>query len=420
MDIKILNEVYRLQSLMEVNKQIIVETSNPRTAIVTSVFNELIQKGETTAVKEILQKFGKNVSDELITSIQNRGIYEAISEAETDGMYNLIKQLTQSSPTYKSILSLEISKAISQHIDEIMGETFLHIDSHITKATPEQLDGYYGELMKGIEKEYPGTSENFAQIYYGKTGRMLGKSVGKSSEAALLPDWAQKFLMPSQTYKDAIISLNQKADKVKSLIFKPEDIKIINGPANLWGRETYEIKLPTGDNVILYKSTGTGAPDLKQQGDWQIIAGFTEKENGTIWFVKDEGTTQLSKGQNPYLTELDKYVKSNGIDSLGKQSMSSSTSKSITPFKNQSGQLVTSNSFSDDMIDWSKVTNAKNMEEYNKVIFNALKTGNYNTISRGGFEKYGIPNFREFLQTKIDLGSNVSLLDSNTWSFRIK
>ena len=67
MDIKILNEVYRLQSLMEVNKQIIVETSNPRTAIVTSVFNELIQKGETTAVKEILQKFGKNVSDELIT-----------------------------------------------------------------------------------------------------------------------------------------------------------------------------------------------------------------------------------------------------------------------------------------------------------------------------------------------------------------
>jgi len=434
MNAKIFNEVKRLQSLMGVSQKNIMEVSNPRAAIVTSIFDELIQKGETTAVKEILQKFGKNVSDELITAIRNKGIYSAISEAETDGMYNLIKQLTQSSSAYKSIFSSEIAKSVQKHISEIMDETFQSIDSHMAKATPEQLDGYYNQLMDAIEKEYPGSSQQFNQVYYGKTGRFLGQqmkngiiSAKKLSEKANFPEWVQRKWFVNDTNSN-ILDLFRKADKLMNIPFDASQIKIINkgdfqayykGQKLNW--DFAELKLPTGDEIILYKSTGTGAPDLKQAGDWQVINGWYEREDGSVWFVKDEKTTQLTKGQNPYLTELDKYVKSNGIDSLGKESMSSSTSKSTEPFKNQSGQFVSSESFDDSMIDWSKVTNAKNMREYNKLIIDALNTGNYSNISRFGFEKYGIPNFREFLQTKMDLNKKVGANpDNGLWYFTIK
>ena len=62
------------------------------------------------------------------------------------------------------------------------------------------------------------------------------------------------------------------------------------------------------------------------------------------------------------------------------------------------GQTLTNKSFDDNLIDWSKVTNAKNMDEYNKIIAQALQTGDFSKISRAGFEKYGISDFRQFLK----------------------
>jgi hypothetical protein len=53
-------------------------------------------------------------------------------------------------------------------------------------------------------------------------------------------------------------------------------------------------------------------------------------------------------------------------------------------------------------INWDGITNAKNMEDYNKIIAKAIKTGDYQYVSRSGFEKFGIPNFREYLQKNID------------------
>jgi len=49
-------------------------------------------------------------------------------------------------------------------------------------------------------------------------------------------------------------------------------------------------------------------------------------------------------------------------------------------------------------IDWSKIVNAKSVEEYDIFINDAIKSNNYNMISRGGFENYGIYNFREYLK----------------------
>ncbi len=49
-------------------------------------------------------------------------------------------------------------------------------------------------------------------------------------------------------------------------------------------------------------------------------------------------------------------------------------------------------------IDWSKILNATNIKEYDIVINDAIKTNNYSKISRGGFESYGITDFREYLK----------------------
>jgi hypothetical protein len=48
-------------------------------------------------------------------------------------------------------------------------------------------------------------------------------------------------------------------------------------------------------------------------------------------------------------------------------------------------------------INWGSITNAKDIKRYDDLIDEAMKSGNFNSISRGGFEAYGIPNFREYL-----------------------
>jgi hypothetical protein len=83
------------------------------------------------------------------------------------------------------------------------------------------------------------------------------------------------------------------------------------------------------------------------------------------------------------------------------------------------GNRISNRSFGDSDIDWSKVTNAKNMNDYNKLISQAIQTGNYQSISRGGFEKFGIANFRDYLMNNI---STVNELDPNIgrWSVTFK
>lgn len=70
-------------------------------------------------------------------------------------------------------------------------------------------------------------------------------------------------------------------------------------------------------------------------------------------------------------------------------------------------------------IDWSKVTNAKNMDVYNKLIAQAIKTGDYKYISAGGFEKFGITNLRDFLKNNIDKVNEV-IPEIGRWSVLFK
>jgi hypothetical protein len=70
-------------------------------------------------------------------------------------------------------------------------------------------------------------------------------------------------------------------------------------------------------------------------------------------------------------------------------------------------------------IDWGKVLNAKNMDDYNKIIAKAIDTNDFKHISSGGFEKFGIPNFRDYLRNNI---SKVNEVDPVTgrWSVIFK
>jgi hypothetical protein len=66
-------------------------------------------------------------------------------------------------------------------------------------------------------------------------------------------------------------------------------------------------------------------------------------------------------------------------------------------------------------INWTNIGNAKNVEDYNKFIDDAIATNDYSKISRVGFEKYGITNFRKYL-ADLDLkaGDNSLARESGT------
>ena len=83
------------------------------------------------------------------------------------------------------------------------------------------------------------------------------------------------------------------------------------------------------------------------------------------------------------------------------------------------GQRISNNSFVKMKPDFTNIKNSKNMDDYNKLIANAIKTGDYSYISSKGFEKFGIDNFRNYLKNNI---SKINELDPTTgrWSVVFK
>lgn len=69
-----------------------------------------------------------------------------------------------------------------------------------------------------------------------------------------------------------------------------------------------------------------------------------------------------------------------------------------------SGKVISPNSFSNRLkdIDFTNILNAKNFDDYNKFIAQALKTNDFSKISRKGFEKFGIDDFRDFLKNNVE------------------
>ena len=148
-------------------------------------------------------------------------------------------------------------------------------------------------------------------------------------------------------------------------------------------RTQIEVTLPNGKKTLMYSSSGANEGTTgKKAGEWFWIPGFAQSG----WYIKTGETVAITKGGNKYLTDFAKYLETNSFKNL---------QTGVLP-KTQNGFL--SSKFGDtSRINWGVITNAKNISDYDVIIDNAMKTGDFSKISRYGFEEYGIPNFREYL-----------------------
>jgi len=265
---------------------------------------------------------------------------------------------------------------VTEQVDGYIKSNSIKIDDIITQDTPQMGGGKIKNPQRTIYEQKP------------------DGSVGEIE----MPSWVW-----DNWWKDGdirggniILELKNKVSRIDNKTFNPNDIKVLNFTTDSGGREYYELLLPTNDKVILYKSSGTGSPELKQKGDWQIVNGFTShpNDNNFFWVAKDVNSTQYTKGESRYFTDLSDYLKQNGdnpITLLGNKSVFSN-------IKPKTELNFLSNKFGDTSeINWSVITNAKNIVDYDKLINDAFTTGDFSKISRSGFENYDIPNFREYL-----------------------
>ena len=156
-----------------------------------------------------------------------------------------------------------------------------------------------------------------------------------------------------------------------------------------------------------------------------------------LLFAIDQLEQDLPKSKEKIKKLLNSYAKSRGNTSWHEikskvqpsQTVGASQSSASQAAKNAgpnlfSGYRISNRSFGPDtkwsnMIDWNNITLAKNWDDYNKIIAKAIKSGNYQEISRKGFEKFGIPNFREFLQNNIKTINEV-VPETGRWSVTFK
>jgi hypothetical protein len=85
-----------------------------------------------------------------------------------------------------------------------------------------------------------------------------------------------------------------------------------------------------------------------------------------------------------------------------------------------SGNRISNKSFGPADIDHTKILNwGGGLDNYNKTIATAIKTGDYKHVSSGGFEKFGITNLRDFLKNNI---KTINEVDPSTgrWSVIFK
>lgn len=147
----------------------------------------------------------------------------------------------------------------------------------------------------------------------------------------------------------------------------------------------------------------------------KFLNGYSRAKGKTNWkVIRDEvsGTTPQPKPQSQAKPNPDHVqVRQNPVGGI---------------FGNKlSGSRISNRSF-ETTTDWyknidpSKITNwGGSIDSYNKVIAKAIKTGDYQYVSSGGFEKFGITNFRDFLKNNI-VKINEVVPETGRWSVNFK
>jgi hypothetical protein len=117
----------------------------------------------------------------------------------------------------------------------------------------------------------------------------------------------------------------------------------------------------------------------------------------TSFFMNGPNKIELLEATNPE-SPIAKFLEKNGYNGLGKEgttpSSAAKTASNVIPTTTNTLQSIIGDT---SKINWAIIGNAKNVEDYNKFIDDAIATNDYMKISRRGFEEYGIPNFRTYL-----------------------
>jgi len=197
MDKKILNEVYRLQSLMGVKKQLVMEApTNPKpfAEFMADFFRKLASQEENEA-KSILgdffyNKLGRVMDEDLFTRIKNGQLASEITEVQAVELRNTIRALMNGSKStlYKRIFTPILQQSIKEKLPQILQYAMDELSSKINiaenkirnisdaaqKEAEENLaDKFYREEIDRFEKEYPGIKEGLTEEIEKIIGRSL-------------------------------------------------------------------------------------------------------------------------------------------------------------------------------------------------------------------------------------------------------
>ena len=224
--------------------------------------------------------------------------------------------------------------------------------------------------------------------------RIVKRVITESNEMILSEQWAQ-------IAKRALNLVGKNEDEIATL-FKTSEKVILQTMDDLVGTALKSKSISQMDDIQMklmhfYNPSGLAEkiPAAQQQMK-SFLNGYSKAKGKTNWkVIRDEVS---------------------GTPKVGQASSQASTQAFKDLFK---GQRISNNSFPKMQPDFTNITNAKNMDDYNKLIAQAIESGNFSYISAKGFEKFGIPNFRDYLKNNITKINEVNPT-TGRWSVNFK
>ena len=292
------------------------------------------------------------------------------------------KNSTTSSPVVKTADNFTPSPTAKSYLENF---AYNNSNSFIQMTTGKPMSGWkihiYGDSVEDSAKlitkldDYLKSTESFYKI---ATDKFYKNSSGTKQQGKALTIYIPYDVVKSGKQKEYFDGISQKLGDY-------------NKTGNISGDKSY-------NGVIHYRY------EYKEPFDALPEGGVTSGNAGK-YYESNEGDYMSGTGDK----QPDLFNRAPTTDSP--------VVKQTTDFL--SGKRISNRSFNESDIDWTNITNAKNMDDYNKFIANAIQTGDYSRISRSGFERYGIDNFREYLMNNI---SKVNEVDASIgrWSVNFK
>jgi hypothetical protein len=345
----------------------------------------LLIKLEEDSVDVIIKYIDKCL--DVLTKLPQRG-----NNSDLDTLIKQLEDKKRLSENYKSSMS---SSPVVKTTDEFTPsptaksylETFAYNNSNsfIQMATGKPMSGWkihiYGDSVEDSAKlitkldDYLKSTESFYKI---ATDKFYKNSSGTKQQGKALTIYIPYDVVKSGKQKEYFDGISQKLGNY-------------NKTGDISGDKSY-------NGVIHYRY------EYKEPFDTLPEGGVTIGDAGK-YYESNEGDYMSGTGDK----QPDLFNRSSTTDSP--------IVKQTTDFL--SGKRISNRSFNESDIDWANITNAKSVDDYNKIIANAIQTGDYSRVSRSGFERYGIDNFREYLMNNI---SKVNEVDPSIgrWSVNFK